>query len=328
MLLLSREDIKKVVTMKEMIEADKKAFQMVAEDTVEIPLRVKIPAPKRSGEFLFMPAYSEELDAAALKVINIFSKNIDKGLDSAPAQVVLIDGQTGYIVALLDGATVTQLRTGASSGVAFDLLAKKDAKIGGMIGTGGQAASQLEAMICARDLEEVKIYDLNRERLVAFVERMQEELASYGTKFTAAESADEATVDADVFITVTPAKDPVFDGTKIKAGCTLSCVGTYEPHKHEMDSAVLPRTSKIFCDSVSACLAETGDLLIPMAEGMISESDINGNIGDVVNGKLVGRENDDEIIVYETVGVAAQDLCAAKLIYDKAVELGVGTVWG
>ena len=180
-------------------------------------------------------------------------------------------------------------------------------------------------MICACNLEEVKVYDLNRERLENFCKAMNEQLGHYGTKITPADSADDATVDADVFITVTPSPKPVFDGTKIKPGCTISCVGTYEPHKHEMDPAVLPRTSKIYCDSVSAARAETGDLLIPMAEGIISEADITGNIGDVSLGKIVGRENDEEIIVYETVGVAAQDLCAAKVIYDRAVELVIGT---
>lgn len=328
MIYLSKEDISKVITMKEVIAAVKGAFEMVAEDTVDIPLRTKIPAPKVSGEFLFMPAYAESLNAAAVKVINIFSKNIDKGLISAPAQTLLIDGETGYIIALMDGNYVTQLRTGASSGVAFELLANKDAKIGAMIGTGGQAATQLEAMICACDLEEVKIYDMNKERLDAFVADMTEKLAAYGTKFTAAKDSDDCIADADVLITVTPAKDPVFDGTKIKPGCVISAVGTYEPHKHELDPAVLPRTSKIYCDSVSAALSETGDLLIPIADGIISEADINGNIGDVSLGKIVGRESEDEIIVYETVGVAAQDLCTAKVIYDKAVEMGIGVQLG
>lgn len=326
MLLLSREDIKKVVNMKEVIDATEYAFEMVAENTVNIPLRTKIPAPK--GEFLFMPSFAESMNAAALKVINIFPENIDKGLVSAPAQVVLMDGSTGYIIALLDGNTVTQYRTGASSGVAFRHLARKDARIGGMIGTGGQAATQLNAMVCACEkLEEVKIYDLNRDRLCAFCENMQKELASYKVKFTPADSADDATVDADVFITITPSAKPVFDGTKIKPGCTVSCVGTYEPHKHELDPALLPRASKVYCDSVAAALSETGDLLIPMADGIISESDITGNIGDVSLGKLVGRESDDEIIVYETVGVGAQDLCTAKIIYDKALAAGIGTSW-
>lgn len=326
MLLLSREDIKSVITMKDIIEADKRAFKMVVDGSVDTPLRTVIDG-KYDGAFLFMPAYAPELDTAAMKVIDIFPHNIDKGLMTSPAQVMLIDGKTGYVIAMLDGTYVTQLRTGASSGAAFDLLAKKECKKGGMIGTGGQAATQLEAMLTARKLEEVKIFDLNADRCKAFAEQMQEELASYGAKIIPAASADDCIEDADLIITVTPSSKPVFDGTKVKAGATISCVGTYEPHKHEMDPAILPRASKIICDSKEAALSETGDLLIPIADGIITADDVLGSLGDVINGKIKGRENDDEIIVYETVGVAAQDLLAAKLIYDKAVEAGKGLVW-
>lgn len=327
MLLLSREDIKSVVTMKDMIEADKTAFKMTVDETVKTPLRTVIDG-KYDGAFLFMPAYAPELDTAAMKVIDIFPHNVDHGLMTSPAQVMLIDGKTGYVIALLDGTYVTQLRTGASSGAAFDLLAKKECKKGALIGTGGQAATQLEAMLTARKLEEVKIFDLNEERCKAFAEQMQKELESYGAKILPAKSSDECIEDADLIITVTPSPKPVFDGTKVKAGATISCVGTYEPHKHEMDPAILPRASKIICDSKEAALSETGDLLIPIADGLIAEEDVLGSLGDVINGKIKGRENDDEIIVYETVGVAAQDLVAAKVIYDKAVEAGKGMNWG
>ena len=235
MLLLSREDIKSVVTMKDMIEADKTAFKMTVDGTVKTPLRTVIDG-KYDGAFLFMPAYAPELDAAAMKVIDIFPHNVDNGKMTSPAQVMLIDGKDGYVIALLDGTYVTQLRTGASSGAAFDLLAKKDCKRGALIGTGGQAATQLEAMLAARKLDEVKIYDLNAERCQAFAEQMQKELVDYGAKITAAESSDECIEDADLIITVTPSAKPVFDGTKVKEGATISCVGTYEPHKHERSS--------------------------------------------------------------------------------------------
>lgn len=327
MLLLSREDIKSVITMKDIIEADKKAFKMVVDGTVDTPLRTVVNG-KYDGAFLFMPAYAPEMDAAAMKVINIFPHNIDNGLMTSPAQVMLIDGKTGYVIAMLDGTYVTQLRTGASSGAAFDLLAKKDCKKGAMIGTGGQAATQLEAMLAARKLEEVKIFDLNEERCKAFAEQMQEELKAYGTRIVAAASSDEAIDDADLIITVTPSSKPVFDGTKVKAGATISCVGAYQHHMQEMDPAILPRASKIYFDSREAVLSESGDILIPLEEGIITEKDFTGNLGDVLLGKVVGRENDDEIIVFETVGVAAQDLVAAKEIYDKAVEAGVGIQWG
>ncbi|MCI9024721.1 MAG: ornithine cyclodeaminase family protein [Dorea sp.] len=269
----------------------------------------------------------EEMDTASLKTVNIFPHNIDNGLPTSPAQVLLIDGKTGIVTAVLDGTYVTQLRTGASSGVAFDLLAKKDCRIGALIGTGGQAATQLEAMVAVRNLEEVRVYDLNYERTASFAARMQEELKAYGTKITAVRSSDEAIDDADLLITVTPSAKPVFDGTKIKKGCTVSCVGAYQHHMQEMDPAILPRASKIYFDSQEAVLSESGDILLPLEEGIIAEEDFTGNIGDVIKGTLTGRENDDEIIVYETVGVGAQDLVTAKTIYEKALTAGVGMQW-
>lgn len=327
MLLLSREDIKKVFNMEDAIAADKKAFQLVVEGKCEAPLRTNIQAPKYDGCFLFMPAYVEEMDTASLKIINIFPHNIDNGIPSSPAQVLLIDGKTGVVQSVLDGTYVTQLRTGASSGAAFDVLAKKDCRIGALIGTGGQAATQLEAMLVARKLEEVRVFDINYERTAAFAKKMQEELKAYGTKIVPARSSDEAIDDADLLITVTPSSKPVFDGTKVKKGATISCVGAYQHHMQEMDPAILPRASKIYFDSQAAVLSESGDILIPLKEGIITEKDFTGNLGDVINGKLVGRENDDEIIVYETVGVATQDLVTAKVIYDKAVAAGVGIEW-
>lgn len=327
MLLLSREDIKKVFTMQDAIEAVKQAFTLLVDGKCDAPLRTNIQAPKYEGCFLFMPAYVEEMDTASLKIINIFPHNIDQGIPSSPAQVLLIDGKNGLVTAVLDGTYVTQLRTGASSGAAFDMLAKKDCRIGALIGTGGQAATQLEAMLAARKLEEVRVYDLNHDRTAAFAERMQKELESYGAKITAVASADEAVDDADLLITVTPSSTPVFDGTKIKKGCTISCVGAYQHHMQEMDPAILPRASKIYFDSQDAVLSESGDILIPLEEGIITKDDFTGDLGNVIKGELVGRENDDEIIVYETVGVATQDLVTAKIIYDKAMEAGIGTAW-
>ncbi|WP_123053741.1 ornithine cyclodeaminase family protein [Clostridium sp. JN-1] len=327
MLLLSREDIKKVFSMKDAINADKDAFRIFSEGKSVVPLRTTIPVPKHDGTLLFMPAYAADLDCASLKVVNIFPKNIDKGLISAPAQVLLMDGTNGFVNAILDGTYLTQLRTGAASGAAFDILARKDAKKGALIGTGGQAATQLEAMIAARNLKEVKVYDLNLERTKAFAARMQEELKAYGTKITAAKSSDEAIEDADLIITVTPSLKPVFDGIKVKKGATVSCVGSYQPHMQEMDPVILTRASKIYFDSEEAVLSEAGDILIPLENGTITKDDFTGDLGEVILGNIVGRENDDEIIVFKTVGIGTQDLITAKYIYDRAAAKGIGTKW-
>ncbi len=327
MLLLSREDIKKVFTMQDAIEVVKKAFCLVVEGECDTPIRTNIRAKKHDGCFLFMPAYAQELDAATLKVINIFPHNIDHGLPSSPAQVFLIDGKTGIMSAVLDGTYVTQLRTGAATGAAFEVLAKKDCRIGALIGAGGQAAAQLEAMLAVRKLEEVRVYDLKGKRTEAFADKMRNELGGYGARIVAVQSSDAAIEDADLVVTVTPSTKPVFDGTKIKSGATISCVGSYQPHMQEMDPAVLPRASKIYFDSKEAVLEESGDILIPLEKGVITMDDFTGDLGDVLLGKTTGRENDDEIIVFETVGVATQDLVTAKAIYEKAVVAGAGYRW-
>ncbi len=326
MLLLNREDIASVFTTRDAIDAVKLAFQMTEEGKIESPLRTVISG-KYDGAFLFMPAYAPEIDAASVKVIDIFPHNIENGLMTSPAQVMLIDGKTGYVAAMLDGTYVTQLRTGASSGAAFDLLAKKECTVGALIGTGGQAATQLASMLESRRPKEVRVFDVNTDRCAAFCKEMGEKLAAYGADIFPADSSDTCIDHADLIITVTPSAEPVFDASKVKPGATISCVGTYEPHKHEMDPAILPRAARIICDSKEAALSETGDLLIPIADGLITEDDIAGSLGDVILGRIPGRESDDEIIVYETVGIAAQDLVTAKAIYDKAVEKGIGTVW-
>lgn len=327
MLLLSKKDIQKVFTMQDAIEADKEAFTLFSEGKSVVPLRTNIGAPKHDGAFLFMPSYVEDLECSAIKIVNVFPNNIEKGLPTTPAQVLLIDGITGVVISVLDGTYVTQLRTGAASGAAFDVLANKTAKKGALIGTGGQAATQLEAMLAVRDLEEVKVYDLNKQRTEGFVARMNEELSSYGTKIVAAESSDEAIEDADLIVTVTPSSKPVFDGNKVKAGATVSCVGSYQPHMQEMDSVILQRAGKIYFDSEEAVLSEAGDILIPLADGLITKEDFTGDLGDVLRGKVVGRETEDEIIVFKTVGIGTQDLVTAKRIYDKAVEQHIGTEW-
>ncbi|MCI9453800.1 MAG: ornithine cyclodeaminase family protein [Dorea sp.] len=327
MLLLSKEDIRQVFTMRDAIEANKRAFQLLVEGKCNAPLRTNIQAPKQDGCFLFMPAYVEEMDTASLKIVNVFPHNIDQGLPALPAQVMLIDGKTGVVKSLMDGISVTQIRTGAASGAAFDILAKKECKIGALIGTGGQGAAQLEAMLEARQLEEVRVCGLHYDRTEAFVKQMQKEMERYDARILPVKSSDEAVEDADLIITATPAEKPVFDGTRVKKGATISCIGSYQHHMQEMPPVILTRASKIYFDSEEAVLSEAGDILIPLEDGTITKDNFTGDLGNVIKGEVTGRENDEEIIVFKSVGVATQDLVAAREIYDKAVKAGIGTKW-
>ena len=174
MLILKKDDIKKCFTMRDAIEADKEALEIYSEGKAKVPLRTNIDIDEKNGQNLYMPAYVGGNQAAAgLKIVSVYPDNISKGLPSVPATVITLDADTGELGAVIEGTYLTQLRTGAVQGAATELLARKDAKVGALIGTGGQAATQLEAMIEVRDLEEIRIFDIDFSRAKKFAELMQ-----------------------------------------------------------------------------------------------------------------------------------------------------------
>lgn len=315
---LSREDMERFIRMPDVMEAVRQAFSMTEKGLIDTPLRTVIPAEK--GSLLFMPAYSAALGLAVMKNVNVFPGNAALGRSTTPAEILLIDAETGYTLAMMDGTYVTQQRSGAATGVAFSVLARENCRKGALIGTGGQAEAQLDAMIAARHLQEISIFSLHSEKREAFTEKARAKYAGGGIDFRCAKTADECVEDADLIITVTTSKTPVFDGALVKNGATVSCVGTYEPNKHEIDPLLIARADKIFCDSKEAALSESGDLLIPIRQGLIREDDVCGSLGEVINGTLPGRESENEIIVFETVGIAAQDLVTAGMIYNRMSE--------
>ncbi len=331
MILLTKDEIKQVFTMKDAIETNKLCYKLFNEGKFDVPLRAVISG--KNGNFLFMPAYNEEMAAAGLKIVNIMPGNPAKGLPASIGQVLLIDGETGIVKALMDGTYVTALRTAAASGAALDLFGLEDAKIGAMIGTGSQAMCQLEAMLAVRKLDEVRVAARDFEKTKVFVEAAKAEfgesyLATYGTKIVACESTNEAVDGADLVTLVTVSGTPVCSAEYFKPGCVISAVGAYTYDMQELDPAVFDKCSKIYFDSVDAVLSESGDILRPLDEGTLSKDQFTGDIGEYILGKIPGRESDDEIIVFENVGMGALDLMAGSAIYEKAKAAGIGTVWG
>ena len=324
MLVINARRVKELLPMKEAIEADKKAFLLHSAGQTEVPVRLGFEIPDR-GSVLFMPAYvNGDIGSVGVKIVSVFPGNLAKGITSVPAQVLLVDCETGVVNALMDGSEITRLRTGAISGAATDILARRDASVGALFGTGGQAPAQLEALLCARPLKEVRIFDLLPERIAPFIENNSELAERYGAKLIAAKSSGEAIDGADVITTVTTAKTPVFDGTKIKRGAHVNGVGSFLPTSRELDEKLLSR-ARVFVDNREAVLAEAGDFLIPAAAGAYDLNSIAGEIGDVLAGKLAGRTSDDEITVLKTVGYAVLDVVAADAIYKKAVATGTGS---
>lgn len=324
MLLLTKKDIQRIFTMHDAVEADKQAFRIYSEGGSVVPLRVNIGAPNYEGQTLFMPGYVEELDSMGVKIVSVFPHNIKKGKPSVPATMVLIDGTSGEVCCILDGTYLTQLRTGAAAGAATDLLARKDAQIGALIGTGGQALTQLEAMLTVRDLKEVRICGFNFEHTQSFVAQMQKELVTFGTLLRAVDSSEEAVTNADIITAVTTSHQPVFDGHFIKAGAHINGVGSYMPNMQELDEFIVQRADKIFFDSQEAVLAESGDFIIPLTKGTITLDKFSGEIGKVISNNLPGRETPKEITLFKTVGMAVLDIITAYRIYQRALKQEIG----
>lgn len=325
MLMLSKDHIKQIFSMKEAVDAAKQALSMYTSGSCHVPLRVNIDMPKQQGQSLFMPAYVEPMEAVGIKIVSVFPKNIERGKTSVPAQMVLLDGQTGEVCAILDGTYLTQLRTGAVQGAGTDLLARQDAAIAVLIGTGGQAATQLEAMLNVRDLKEVRIFDVSADRAHAFAEEMRNQFAAcFPAAFTVIDNLDEALADADIITAVTTSSRPVFDGAKVKPGAHVNGVGAYTPQMQELPAEIMKRAGSIIADTTEGVLAEAGDILIPLEQGLISRRDLKGELGEVLLGQIQGREREDEITVFKTVGTAVLDVVTAQMIYRKALEHGVG----
>ena len=325
MLLLNRDEIRSVFTMSDAIETDKECYRLFSEGKFDVPLRAVISGSH--GNFLFMPAYCEDMSAAGLKIVNIMPGNPAKGLPASVGQVLLIDGETGEVKSLMDGTYVTALRTAAASGAAFDLFGCRDAAVGAVIGTGSQAMCQLEAMLTSRPLKEVRIAARNFGKTKAFVEKAREELGSYGAEIIACEDTNAAVDGADLVTLVTVSQTPVCSAEYFKPGCTISAVGAYTYDMQELDPAVFGKCGKLYFDSVEAVLSESGDILRPLDEGTLSKNQFTGDIGEYLLGNIPGRESEDEIIVFENVGIGALDLMTAAKIYEKAVGAGIGLKW-
>jgi len=325
MLVLSKKDIQSVFSMKDAIDTVKQAYVIYSEGRSVVPLRVNIDMPEKNSKSLFMPGYIEELAIAGIKIVSVFPGNKEKGLPSVPAKMLLISGETGEVCCMMDGTYLTQLRTGAAAGAATDLLAKQAAENMVLFGTGGQAASQLEAVLSVRNIRNVKVVGLQEEKTRAFAERMQREYESSGVAVSSCSDVDAAVGEADIITTVTSSSKPVFDGGRVKDGAHINGVGSYTHLMQELDEHIIIKADRVFVDSREAALAEAGDLIIPIKKGLIGEDRISGELGELLSGKLTGRTDSGEITVFKTVGLAVTDVVTAHAIYKKALSQGIGT---
>ena len=324
MRILSRTDVQRALSMKDAIAIVRDAFAQLSAGQATVPLRVSVPIQKHDGVTLFMPAYLHTSDALAVKIVSVHNQNPAKGLPLIHALVVVVDAATGKPLAAIEGGYLTALRTGAASGVSTDLLARRDARTAAIFGAGTQGRAQLLAIAAVRRLERIYVVDAVPASVDKFVREMRGELG-VPADLRVALSLSEAVREADIICTATTSTRPVFNGNDIKPGVHISAIGAYKPQMQEIDETTLKRASKIVIDHHEGALAEAGDLIIALKNGAIKASDIYAEIGEIAAGKKPGRERDEEITFFKSVGNAVQDASVARAIYDAAVKQNLGT---
>jgi ornithine cyclodeaminase/alanine dehydrogenase-like protein (mu-crystallin family) len=320
--ILTSQQLRQALPMVDAVKAMKQAYAQLSSGAARVPLRSRIDFDQASGVALFMPAYLPQDESLAIKIVSVFPHNPDQDLPTIHALVLVLDPATGRPMALLEGASLTAIRTGAGSGAATDVLARAESSTVAIIGSGAQAKTQLEAVCCVRDIEQVWVYSPNSEHAQAFAI----DTAGHNgvpQSVQVAESADKAVAEADIVCTATTSHQPVFDGRRLRPGCHVNAVGSFTPNMVEIDLETLTR-ARVVVDSRDAVLEEAGELIQPIRAGKYKERDIHAELGEIILGKSEGRTEAEQITLFKSVGVAVQDAAAAAVALRSAEAKGLG----
>ena len=318
-LVLSRSQVKSLLTMKESIDAVENAFCELARGTAAMPTRVSVPIPINEGWLGVMPAFLSHAKSLATKVVTVYPHNsTQRDLPNVLALVILNDTETGQVEAVMEGTYITAIRTGAVAGVATKYLARKDSTKLGLFGCGVQAGTQLEAVCQVRNIEIVRVYDSDKDRMQNFISK------SPKLNIQPTNNPKEVVQESDVVVTATTSATPVFNGLDLKPGTHINAIGAFTPDTRELDDQTISR-AKIVVDSLAAALEEAGDIVIPLKEGVIGRENIWAQLGEITAGLKPGRTSDDELTAFKSVGLGIQDAAVARLVFEKARDNHIGT---
>jgi ornithine cyclodeaminase len=321
-LLLSHDEVAALLPMGECIPLMRDALVSLAEGQVHQPLRTIVRPPGAAGVMGLMPAYSSGAHPAfGLKAICVFPGNAALGKDSHQGAVLLFSAESGELLAIINASAVTAVRTAAVSGVATRVLAREEAGDLGVIGAGVQARSHIEAMSHVRRIRRCRVSSRGFES----ARRLADELrGSYAFPIEAVETVEDALRGADLIVTATNSAEALVRREWVSAGAHLNAVGSSTPNARELDAATVAASS-LFVDRMESALNEAGDYLRAVREGAVAPGHIRAELGEVLNGTKPGRTSADEITLFKSLGLAAEDLAAAKYLYDKSQETGAGT---
>jgi alanine dehydrogenase len=316
-LLLTESDVKALLPMDHLIATMESALADFSSGRVVQPVRSVLQVGPQNAFYGVMPAYIPKLPALGTKMITVFASNAERDLPSHLATITLLDPETGALLALVDG----EARTAAVSAVSVNYLAKPDAGVLALIGSGVQARSHLEAIDRVRQLQEVRVWSRSPERREAFVTEMTPHATA---PIRAAATAEDAVRDANIVVLVTAAREPVVRNEWIADGAHICAVGACRPDQREMDAALVAR-GELWVDSREAAMKEAGDILLAIKDGAIDASHIAGELGEFV--ASASRRKDNRLTIFKSLGMAVEDVAAAHLAFVRAGQAGRGRVF-
>ncbi|HEX2456852.1 MAG TPA: ornithine cyclodeaminase family protein [Vicinamibacterales bacterium] len=319
-LVLSEADVRRVLPMGDLIDAMQRALVEFSARRVQQPLRSVLQVGQAHAFFGVMPAFIPASGALGTKLVTVFGSNAERGLPSHLATILMLDSETGQLLAVMDGRYVTEARTAAVSAVSAKLLAREGAATLALIGSGVQARSHLEALAHVRKLREVRVWSPRADSRRKFISDMQ---AHSPAPIVDAGSARDAVAGADLVVLATASHEPVVMSDWIGAGTHICAVGACRPDQREMDSALVKR-ARVLVDSRTAAMAEAGDLVIPIEEGAITPEHIVGELGELAAGSVTGRSSNDEVTIFKSLGLAVEDVAAGDLVLARAKAQGLG----
>ncbi len=317
-LLISREDVSKCISMKDAIDVMRSAFSIISNPDTQIPQRTVLEMQNENADALIMPVYEKQSERFAVKVSAINRDNPSKKLPLIHSLMLLFDSATGSPLALLDAESITGIRSGAGCGLATDTLARKNSSVAAIFGAGVQARYQLEAICSVRKITDVLLFNLEKERSKKFIA----EMSKLNVNIEVTKNTSELK-NADIICTATTASSPLFDDRDIAEGTHINAIGSYKPNVREIPSRTVKRAI-VVVDSRSSCLIEAGDIIIPIEEGLINKDHIHAELGEIINGQAKPRTSDNEITFFKSVGSPIQDLSSAMYIFNKAIDLDLG----
>jgi ornithine cyclodeaminase len=312
-LFVNNEKIASLLPMNECIEVMEKMFRSMASGECVQPLRSLMWLPDHHGLLGMMPGYASSLGMMGIKVISVFHKNSEEGFPSHQGVVILLDAKHGQPLMFFDANEITAIRTAAASALATRVLAKENAEVLAIIGSGEQAKRHIEAMLVVRKIKQVNIWSRNEKNAAALAEKISEKNK---LPVRVMKNAEEAVKDADIICTVTASKQPVVLGDWIKNGTHINAVGSSTAVTRELDTAAIVK-SKLYTDCYESLFNEAGDFLIPKKEGVVTDTHVIAEMGEVLLGTKKGREHDEEITIYKSLGISAEDIFSAFHIYEK-----------